>query len=336
METQLQSRKIFATFRGPADGATDRYASLFRNQRQPAWLISSAVTGKTSFNTHSPCTLRVGASMTRITIQSSLLPLLQAFLTGTSTALGVMLVVLWRPQRTRALPFYSDASHNDPERIILSSGENLACMLMPLVAIIEYLHHSRLLTFPHRQLHFRFLPSVSSSNLVRLNFFVTACTTIFFFITANVPSRFPATRLHQFAASALILFYALQATCKAILAYVFSNYRRVDTDPEKGDTTLQSTPRHFSKIKLFWDRHHMKLRVLLASALWSVLIGTWICFTGRVITQGWGSGYQALRNGFSVCMAAMVHVATLSCVALMGIMAVDMRDERLVLSTKGD
>lgn len=294
----------------------------------------------------------------RLEIRASILPALQAILTGFSTALAVLLVVLWRPKRTRFIPFYSDATHNDPERIILAVGENLACFFMPLVALIEYVQQARLallyprLSAPRLLLCFFPIHVLSTRAVVLANFVVTSATTLFFFVTANVPSRHPYTQPHQFAASALILVYALQATFKAVLAHTFLNYdpstevrtkadlllHNTEGDLSEDDTSLvesqaprKSMGQGTSDLAAWWDRQHMKLRLLLAASLWLSLLATWLCYMGRVVTRNWGLQYEPVRRQLSVAMAVIVHIATGSCVTLMCVMAVDLRNERISL-----
>lgn len=276
--------------------------------------------------------------MAQINFRSSVLPALQCFLTTLSTCLGVTLVILWRPNRTRKLPFYSDATHNDPERILLACGENLACMCTPLVAIAEYLHHTRLLNVSN-QISVCHIPilrlRVRTRVLVMCNFVVTLFTTCFFFVTANVPSKHPATFVHQTAASALILFYALQATCKLLLAHAFKNYTSHMQDAEKVhmDTSCDIETTSFKcRRASWWDTHHLKLRLLIALALWTALLGTWVCYMGRVLLKH--AGREAIRRTLSQIMAGLVHVATFSCLVLMAITSIDLRGELFVFSTR--
>lgn len=275
----------------------------------------------------------------RIQFRASLLPLLQALLTGFSTGLAVLLVILWRPERSRVIPFYSDATHNEPERVILALGENLACFLMPLVALAEHLQQARLATlFPRAALPRCLLcalpaPLAASRVLARMNLIVTLSTTLFFFITANVPSKFPYTKPHQFAASGLIFCYALQASLKAILARAFCNYdpaavRAAEGDGEGFDWEGRKGG--------WWERHHMKVRACIAGALWMSLFFTWVCFVGRVTTREWGEAYDGFRDALSVGMAVIVHVATTSCLVLMAVMTVDLREEWVVVGGRGD
>lgn len=299
----------------------------------------------------------------RIEFRTWLLPALQAVLTGSSTALAVLLVVAWRPNRSRVIPFYSDASHSDPERVVLAVGENMACFFMPIVALAEYLQQSRLALEHPRPFAPRLFPCLlplpahwlSTRAIVHANAIATASTTVFFFITANVPSKHPFTKPHQFAASALIFVYALQATLKALLAQTFSNYkldvahdneigaRRQDfpgaSEDEStgyGDSKTRESGVGKHKIGSFgwWNRHHLKVRLLIAGVLWLSLITTWICFMGRVLLRRTEAEYEwarDVREGLSLTMAVIVHAATGSCVVLMAIMAVDMRHERVIL-----
>lgn len=260
--------------------------------------------------------------------------------------------MLWRPKRSRLIPFYSDASHNDPERIIVSWGENMACFFMPLVALVEYMQQSRLADSVGRPIAPPMLrclvpARVSTHNVVLLNFVFTAATTMFFFTTANVPSKFPYTTVHQFAASALIFTYAVQATLKAILAHTFGNYDAnsavFQADDEEGDEdriekSISSSElrvwRHGNQWLQWWDRHHMKVRLMITGALWMTLIVTWVCYVGRVTVKPWGSAYHPLRRNLSLMMAIVVHIATVSCVLLMVVMGIDMRGDRIVLGSR--
>jgi hypothetical protein len=262
-----------------------------------------------------------------------MLPAVQAVLTAGSTGLGVLLVCLWRPDRVRHIPFYSDASHNDPERILLGIGENMACFFMPLVATAEFLHQSRVCAElscpkpqPPRLLRWMVRCGMKTTDLVRWNFIVTLATTIFFFVTANVPSKRPWTPPHQFSASALILTYALQATLKAILAGTFNNYQAW---PESSPRSRNGAARRA------WEQWHMLLRLLLAGTLWFALVATWLCYMGRLhaVRMSWILDAARLRRTLSTAMAIIVHFATTACVLLMVVMAVDMRADRLVLAS---
>lgn len=287
--------------------------------------------------------------MGQVRIRSSILPALQAVLTGSSTLLGILLVLLWRPNRVRYFPFYSDASHNDPERVLLAVGENLACFFMPLVAIAEHLHQLRCLEtstssrpIAPKGLRWVLRFGLSTLTVVRLNFFATLFTTVFFFVTANVPSKRPFTPPHQLAASGLIFTYSIQSILKAILAATFQNYhcggeaKHDGAEPENGKAPLFDGQVHSNTPGwlMFWERHHMKLRLGLAIVLWSSLVGTWLCFIGRklaVMFQLENAAY--LRQMLSSSMAVVVYGATTACVILMGVMAVDMRGDSIVLSS---
>lgn len=62
---------------------------------------------------------------------------------------GVGLVSVLRPHtRRRPLPFYSDATHSEPERTLLSLCENFALALLPLVGCFERAQHERLFGAP--------------------------------------------------------------------------------------------------------------------------------------------------------------------------------------------
>lgn len=286
-----------------------------------------------------------------VEFRSWVFPAAQAVLTGSSTAVGVLLVVLWRPGRKRWLPFYSDATHNDPERIVLAWGENCACFFMPLVALVEFMHQSRLSanapTRPAvpRPLRY-FVPARATTyHIVIVNFLFTAVTTLFFFTTANVPSKHPYTSPHQLAASALIFVYAVQATLKAILAETFNNYEtslpslELASDTNSAKMMSGNGGVTFGKSfqwRQFWARHHMKMRLGLAFALWMSLLLTWLCYVGRVTTRTWGVAFAGFRAALAMCMAGVVHVATVSCVTLMGVMVIDMQNERVVLTSRCD
>lgn len=222
---------------------------------------------------------------------------LHALATGISTAGGVLLVVALRPQRARTLPFYSDASHADPERTLLALGENLACLLLPLVIAFERAQHARLL---------RDVPDGrgwgSCANFARANFAAALGVLACFFITANVPTIRPWIPLHQLAASGLMVGYAVQATCRARLA---------------GPFRLAGAP--------------PAVRIGIAGALWGALAVTWMCYAGLVATGSQWGRFRALRLALSTAMAAVVHVATLACVGLMAILARDLRYEVLVI-----
>lgn len=252
-------------------------------------------------------------------------------------------MILWRPNRVRAVPFYSDASHNDPERVILASGENMACFFMPLVAIAEYLHLSRIATatgfqrtIVPRSLQWFLRPSTSLRDVIICNFIVTISTTAFFFVTANVPSKRPLTPPHQFAASGLIFAYSIQSTLKAILATTFKNYNYsglsqtshhlTDKNGAKRASTICSVIGHT------WEQHHMLIRITLTYSLWFSLVATWICYAGRVLAKKLAlSNAQDIRSFFATSMAVVVYGATMSCVVLMVIMSVDMRNESIVI-----
>lgn len=299
-------------------------------------------------------------SPSRFRFRACILPILQAVLTSISTTLGVILVVQWHPKRTQYIPFYSDATHNDPERIILAIGENLACFFMPLVALAEFLHHSCLAISHTRPALgtrlFRILPInrvPTTRHLVLTNFAFTSATAICFFVTANVPSKYPYTFLHQCAASSLIFMYAVQAVLKTILANTFSNYDKcvaatypgasetlplynkstaMDIQHEKNIEYINRMQKKGWRWEGIWNRHHLKLRILLASNLWGALVVTWICYIGRVITNKWGSEWDTFRRTLAIIMAVVVHLATASCITLMATMAIDMRHQFIVLA----
>lgn len=278
----------------------------------------------------------------RISFRTWVFPAAQAVLTGASTLLGVVLVLLWRPDRARVVPFYSDSSHNDPERVLLACGENMACFFMPLVALLEYLHQSRLLAAapsappaPPPRLRWLARAGLGTGTLVRLNFATTLATTACFFVTANVPSKRPFTPPHQLAASGLILLYAVQSVLKAVLAATFDNYRgdgAAAPDAAGGKAAAGGAARWLRA----WDRHHMRLRMLLVYVLWLSLAGTWLTFAGRKLVALLElSDAQGKRAFLATSMAVIVYCATAACVVLMAVMAVDMRGDRVFLHSAG-
>lgn len=280
-----------------------------------------------------------GAMASRVGFRTWLFPAAQAFLTGSATLLGVVLVLLWRPNRVRQIPFYSDSSHHDPERVLLACGENLACFFMPLVALLEYMHQSRLLAetnsvrpSPPRQLRWMLRSGATTSGVIQLNFLFTLMTTAFFFVTANVPSKRPFTPPHQLAASGLILTYSLQSVLKAVLANTFDNYR---CDGASGPDEICKASGILSATLRLWERHHMKLRMCLVYVLWLSLLGTWLTFVGRKIVSWLAlSNATAKREFLSSSMAVIVYAATTACVILMVIMAIDMRADRVILYSR--
>lgn len=289
----------------------------------------------------------------RIVVRSSLFPAAQAILTGCSTLSGILMVLMWRPDRPRLTPFYSDATHNDPERVILALGENMACFFMPLVAVVEYMHHLRLcaaapsrLSLPRWLRYFPGKLMPTTDTVVKVNFAVTLLTTVFFFITANVPSRRPFTFPHQMAASGLILAYSIQSSLKAMLAETFNNYQ-TDEDFFDSANTSASVPlyasdldsvkaraptqKRCSRLMRTWHMHHMKLRMLLAGTLWFSLVSTWFFYAARVLAKNRLSNATEIRRNLATCMAVVVYAATISCVVLMAVMAIDMRSDRVVI-----
>lgn len=243
--------------------------------------------------------------------------------------MGVVLMILWRPNRHRYVPFYSDSSHLDPERVLLACGENMACFFMPIVAVVEYLHQTRLLfetaavrPNPPRTLRWLARPRVTTRHIILLNFASTFVTTAAFFVTANLPSKRPFTPPHQLAASGLILFYAMQSVFKAILASTFDNYA----------PALQVNR---SPAEMWWEKHHMTLRLTLVVLLWLSLIGTWLTFIGRKVVVFFNMSDPTAKRAFlAMSMALIVYVATASCVTLMLVMAVDMRGDYVTLSSR--
>jgi hypothetical protein len=265
----------------------------------------------------------------KVGFRSCVFPACQAVLTGSSTFLGIVLVLLWRPDRARKIPFYSDSSHNDPERVLLACGENLACFFMPLVALLEYLHQSRMLAAtaavspnPPRKLRWLLRSGLSTAAVIQLNFAFTLVTTIFFFVTANIPSKWPFTLTHQFAASGLIVTYSVQSVLKAVLANTFNNY-----EDNANASTLKT-----SAVKRIWERYHMRVRLSLVYVLWVSLLGTWLTFAGgKLVTWFSMSDGAAKRAMMSASMAFILYAATTACVVLMVVMAIDMRADRVIL-----
>lgn len=278
----------------------------------------------------------------RLEIRVWILPALQALFTFLSTTAGVLLVILWRPNRARPFPFYSDATHHDPERIILAIGENLACFFLPLVALAEYLQQSRLATVHPTAALGKWARRVwpgwrcMTRDVAVANFVCSWLTTVFFFMTANLPSTGLWIPPHQFAASMLILMYAVQGSLRAVLAVTFGNYEvgiggRGDVE-EGGVGTEKGVVKEGGGKGGWWRRHHVKVRVVVAGYLWWSLVLTWVCYVGRLVTRKWGAGWQGFRYVLVVMMTLNVYVTTVGCVGLMGMSAVDLRHEVVVLA----
>lgn len=265
----------------------------------------------------------------KVHLRTSIFPACQALLTGCSTLMGVVLMILWRPDRPRYVPFYSDASHKDPERVLLACGENVACFFMPLVALFEYLQQTRVLAEtaalrpnPPPSLRWLAHPRLTTRHFILLNFAATSANTVAFFITANLPSKRPFTPYHQLAASGLIFFYAVQSVCKAILASTFNNY----TSGLQGNR---------SQLEMWWERHHMKLRMTLVYVLWLSLVGTWMTFAGRKVVVLFDMEHPSAKRAFlAMCMAIVVYFATTACVTLMFVIAIDMRHDCLTVTSR--
>lgn len=211
---------------------------------------------------------------------------LHAIATFCATFGGVVLVALLRPDR-RAVPFYSDASHRDPERVILALFENLACLLLPAVGLGERAQHIRLLGQP--------LPLIA-----RINSVATAATAACFYITANTPTLQPWIALHQFAASGLLVGYSIQAVCKLRIAK---------------HTRTAAAPR--------------PVRTIIALALCCATVVVFLAFATRTVVP---RTLDKLRVHSISAMATAVHVATAASVALMAVLARDLRNETLVIA----
>lgn len=271
----------------------------------------------------------------RLELRVWILPALQALFTLLSTTTGVALVILWRPKRARLFPFYSDATHNDPERIILAFGENIACFFLPLVSLAEYLQQSRLASLHPTPALTAWMRRVTpglrytTRDVAYANFLSSWFTTVFFFVTANLPSKGLWIPPHQFAASMLILMYAVQGSLRAILAETFGNY---ELAMGKGDVEEGQVGKGDGVRGGWWSRHHLKIRILVAGYLWGSLVLTWVCYVGRLVTRKWGGGWQAFRYVLVVMMTLNVYVTTMGCVGLMGMSAVDLRHEVVVLA----
>lgn len=214
---------------------------------------------------------------------------LHAGATAAATAGGVLLVAVLRSGR-RNVPFYSDASQRDPERVFLAVFENLACALLPIVAAGERAQHIRLLGTP--------LPFAARVNTVAVAF-----TALCFFITANVPTLLPWTPLHQLAASGLLVGYSVQAVCKMQIANA---------------TRSKAAPR--------------AIRVAIAVALWGATAAVFMCFAARTAAP---AEMRSFRVYALPAMASSVYVATVASVALMVVLARDLRHESLVFSAVG-
>lgn len=273
--------------------------------------------------------MHVPTMPSNVHLPTSFFPACQALLTGCSTVMGVVLMVLWRPDRARYVPFYSDSSHSDPERVLLACGENVACFFMPLVALFEYLHQTRVLAetaavrpSPPPTLRWLARPRVTTRHLILINLAASSANTVAFFITANLPSKRPFTPYHQLAASGLILFYAVQSICKAILASTFNNYGG-------------GVQGNRSQLEMWWERHHMKLRLTVVYVLWLSLVGTWMTFAGRKVVVLFDMEHPSTKRAFlATSMAIIVYFATAACVTLMFVIAIDMRQDCLTLTSR--
>lgn len=82
----------------------------------------------------------------------------------------------------------------------------------------------------------------------------------------------------------------------------------------------------------WWDRHNLKVRTCIATILWVALLGTWICFVSRTSLRGSDKEFARLaRERLAMIMAGLVHAATAGCLILMGVMAIDMRNDKLLM-----
>lgn len=215
---------------------------------------------------------------------------LHAIAVGTATLGGVITVLYLRAKtRRRPVPFYSDATHNDPERTLLALAENLGLALLPLVALSERAQHERLMGAP--------LPIVA-----QLNSLTTFLAFIAFWGTANTPTVKPYITTHQLAASSLMVLYAIQATCKARIARIIG-----------------------SRAAPHWVRN------LIATALWGAIVATMASFW---VPRLLGSSNK-VRTVMTGVLAACVHIATASCIALMFILARDLRHETVLITAQG-
>ena len=215
---------------------------------------------------------------------------LHAIAVGTATLGGVLLVLYLHPKiQRRPLPFYSDATHHEPERTLLALAENLGLALLPLVGLSERAQHERLLGSP--------LPRVA-----QVNSMATLLAFVCFWGTANTPTVAPYISAHQLAASSLMACYAVQASCKARIARTIG-----------------------SRAAPHWVRSG------IAIALWGSIIATLASFW---LPKIMGASYQVRVFAIGV-MAAAVHIATACCVALMAILARDLRNETVCITAQG-
>ena len=278
----------------------------------------------------------------QIPLKASVVPLLQATLTCFATLTGVLLA-LQAPNRSRFFPFYSDASHKDPSRVILCLLENLACFFTPLTATLEYLHHgslARKLYHPaltrlkHQQVlenHFQKQASAPThpltlSSVIRLYYMCGLTIVAARFITANVPS-WPLlfSPVHQVAASSLLFLFATLSTLKVHLADIFDNYKTTSRDPSC--TSWLST---------CWSRIHRPVRRAIAGALWILLLATFSAHFGRKLLPSRNPQYTRTRELLLRIIALVIYAATLLCIVFMIIVAIDMRNAKVIIQLESD
>lgn len=215
---------------------------------------------------------------------------LQAVTISVTTVGSIALVMVLRPGRKRRLPFYSDATHGEPERSVLSVGENVGWVLGAATQMTEHLWL--------RAVGRKRAAGATVRRAVRVYGWCGAAAMGAWVVTANVPTVAPVIWVHQLAASVLMVALAAQGSVKWWLA----GRGRLGAALGGGGGGG------------WWERCARTVRAAVAAALWVAVVGCWVCY------------YYARRRAAAV-MAALVYCATGAAVALMALTAVDVRGQ---------
>ncbi|PXF41685.1 hypothetical protein BWQ96_08606 [Gracilariopsis chorda] len=225
----------------------------------------------------------------KMRIRASTLGMLQAVTISVTTMASVLLVVGLRPNRKRFIPFYSDASHNEPERSVLSLGENAALVFGTLTQTAEY-EWLRALAKRSGNENMRVF--------VKMYGWCGAVAMTCWFVTANVPTVRPVIEVHQLGASLLMVALAGQGSLKW---WMVGRLHGAFGTGGRG-----------------WIRWQRTVRAGVAGVLWMAVFGTWICFVGRR-----RFGIMALVK----VMTAFVYAGTVAAISLMVLTAVDVKGQ---------
>ncbi|CAN8063806.1 unnamed protein product [Agarophyton chilense] len=249
--------------------------------------------------------------------RASLWPLLQASTISVTISASVHHLVSAHPSRRHLVPFYSDATQRDPERVFLALGENVSLVFALLSLLCEHAVHTRCAQACEA--------NASTRALVRAHVGVGACALLMWLLTANLPTVRPFISAHQMTASLLMTSLAVQATLKARLARMLHNFEYNEQhnhdDDDDDDDDDYDNKNHKSRWQRAWHRYHTHARDAIAGVLWMGVFGTFLLFGVRHSTLV----NVSVRRRALLVMTAVVHATTVAAVALMLTAALDLR-----------